>query len=300
MHVCMCVCVYVMCVCFCLPNFLFFIFYFFVISWRLSHTHLFHRPSFFDRFCWPPTWVLQEWCTDWWFQQWPLVLKPPINWSLLLSSPSFCWVVISHFFVLSVLCVLCVLFVARHFKRCPSDHSTPHFAGIIWPVEAIPIGLRYISYALPTTWAAQTMRSIMSRGWGLDKPDVWHGFLIVLAWTVFFFMFAVNSVKNRLKWSWSWSWSWSTSTCALLFLDSILKCLVMLHLVFNYCRISSLFVRSFVRSFIHSFHFFTSPFSFHFISFHFIFSFQWLTCDSLELVQLGCFGRPKTVAFLCS
>jgi len=38
-------------------------------------------------------------------------------------------------------------------------------SGVIWPIEAIPEWLRYISYALPTTWAAESMRSVMLRGW---------------------------------------------------------------------------------------------------------------------------------------
>ena len=36
--------------------------------------------------------------------------------------------------------------------------------GIIWPVEGMPKFLRYISYALPTTHAAEAMRSIIGRG----------------------------------------------------------------------------------------------------------------------------------------
>ena len=36
--------------------------------------------------------------------------------------------------------------------------------GIIWPLEGMPKFLRYISYALPTTYAAEAMRSIMGRG----------------------------------------------------------------------------------------------------------------------------------------
>ena len=36
--------------------------------------------------------------------------------------------------------------------------------GILWPVEGMPKFLQYISYALPTTYAAEAMRSIMGRG----------------------------------------------------------------------------------------------------------------------------------------
>lgn len=36
--------------------------------------------------------------------------------------------------------------------------------GIIWPIEAIPEWLRYISICLPQTYAAEAMRCILSRG----------------------------------------------------------------------------------------------------------------------------------------
>ncbi len=61
------------------------------------------------------------------------------------------------------------------------------------------MGLRYISLALPTTWAANSLRSIMSRGWGLDMKPVWEGFVITAAWTVFLFFFALRAVPNRKR-----------------------------------------------------------------------------------------------------
>jgi ABC-2 type transport system permease protein len=39
--------------------------------------------------------------------------------------------------------------------------------GIFYPLEAIPGGLRPLSYAVPTTYAADAMRSVMLRGWGV-------------------------------------------------------------------------------------------------------------------------------------
>ena len=36
--------------------------------------------------------------------------------------------------------------------------------GILWPLEGMPKFLRYISYCLPSTYAAEAMRSIMGRG----------------------------------------------------------------------------------------------------------------------------------------
>lgn len=37
-------------------------------------------------------------------------------------------------------------------------------AGIIWPVECIPYPLRYVSLALPQTYASESLRCIMYRG----------------------------------------------------------------------------------------------------------------------------------------
>lgn len=70
-------------------------------------------------------------------------------------------------------------------------------SGVIWPVEGIPSGLRYISLALPTTWAATAMRSIMSRGWGIYDREVWMGFVVVGAWCVFFFILSMRGLKNQ-------------------------------------------------------------------------------------------------------
>lgn len=101
-------------------------------------------------------------------------------------------------------------------------------SGIIWPLEAIPIGLRYISYTLPTTWAASklpnssvcssgacpnsvgtvrlylffkknaaAMRSLLLRGWGLESQDVWIGFVCVLAWNILLFLLATSRIKSR-------------------------------------------------------------------------------------------------------
>ncbi len=37
-------------------------------------------------------------------------------------------------------------------------------SGIIWPLEAMPVWMRYLGYCLPNTYAAQAMRSILARG----------------------------------------------------------------------------------------------------------------------------------------
>jgi len=47
-------------------------------------------------------------------------------------------------------------------------------SGVFWPIQAIPEWLRPVAYVLPTTYAVEAVRSVILRGWGLDKiyPDV--------------------------------------------------------------------------------------------------------------------------------
>lgn len=70
-------------------------------------------------------------------------------------------------------------------------------SGVIWPVECIPFPLRYISMALPQTFAAESLRCIMYRGWGLSQMLVWRGFAVTLGWNTFFIILATVILKLR-------------------------------------------------------------------------------------------------------
>ena len=69
-------------------------------------------------------------------------------------------------------------------------------SGVIWPLEAIPKGLDYISLALPTTWAASAMRSVMLRGWGMEHPVLWQAVLVILAWAVVFLFGSILGIRR--------------------------------------------------------------------------------------------------------
>ena len=57
-------------------------------------------------------------------------------------------------------------------------------SGIFWPIEAIPVWLRPLSYAVPPTYAVNATRSVMLRGWGLEH--VWVELVAMVAFTVAF------------------------------------------------------------------------------------------------------------------
>uniref|UniRef100_A0A3B3WTC5 Uncharacterized protein n=1 Tax=Poecilia mexicana TaxID=48701 RepID=A0A3B3WTC5_9TELE len=70
-------------------------------------------------------------------------------------------------------------------------------SGIIWPVECIPYPLRYLSLALPQTYASESLRCIMYRGWGMSEMMVWRGFAVTLGWNTFFLILATVILKLR-------------------------------------------------------------------------------------------------------
>nr|AHK05671.1 ATP-binding cassette transporter sub-family H 88708 [Tigriopus japonicus] len=70
-------------------------------------------------------------------------------------------------------------------------------SGIIWPLEGMPEGLRYLSYILPQTYACEAMRGILSRGWGIEWMQVYRGYLVTFAWTIFMLILSAVLLKIR-------------------------------------------------------------------------------------------------------
>ena len=70
-------------------------------------------------------------------------------------------------------------------------------SGIMWPLEGMPDGLRHLSYFLPQTFACEAMRGIMSRGWGIEWTPVYRGYLVTIAWSVFFLILSAVVLRAR-------------------------------------------------------------------------------------------------------
>ncbi|GLH08041.1 Protein white [Gryllus bimaculatus] len=63
-----------------------------------------------------------------------------------------------------------------------SFHPLVILSGVIWPIEGMHSILRYISYCLPLTYPTESLRCLLLRGWGVDSPTVYGGFLVSVAW----------------------------------------------------------------------------------------------------------------------
>lgn len=74
--------------------------------------------------------------------------------------------------------------------------------GICWPIEGMPYYLRYIAYSMPVTYAIESLRSIFSRGWGIEEVDVYAGILISIAWIFVLLILSLIVVRTRKYSNW--------------------------------------------------------------------------------------------------
>lgn len=70
-------------------------------------------------------------------------------------------------------------------------------SGTVWPIKAMDDYMRYFSYLLPQTMPIETMRFMISRGWGPDRFEVQLGFIVTIVWIVIFILAASLLFKYR-------------------------------------------------------------------------------------------------------
>ncbi|XP_053947137.1 ABC transporter G family member 23 isoform X2 [Anastrepha ludens] len=78
-----------------------------------------------------------------------------------------------------------------------SFYPTLLLSGVIWPIEGMPIVLRYISLCLPLTLATTSLRSILTRGWAITEKAVYSGFLSTLAWIFGFLILTLLVLRAK-------------------------------------------------------------------------------------------------------
>lgn len=70
-------------------------------------------------------------------------------------------------------------------------------SGVVWPTQGMPYYMRYLSYGLPQTIPTESLRCILSRGWGIAHTEVWLGFVVSGAWCAVFLIFAAVAFRLR-------------------------------------------------------------------------------------------------------
>ncbi|XP_065372469.1 ABC transporter G family member 23 isoform X2 [Calliphora vicina] len=78
-----------------------------------------------------------------------------------------------------------------------SFYPTLLLSGVIWPIEGMPIVLKYISLCLPLTLATSSLRSILTRGWEIVETSVYYGFLSTLGWILGFLILTLVVLRSK-------------------------------------------------------------------------------------------------------
>ncbi|XP_045473206.1 ABC transporter G family member 20 [Harmonia axyridis] len=108
--------------------------------------------------------------------------------------------------ILTGMCGMCFGFVVA--CVCDNERSATYMAmgsflpivmlcGIIWPIEGMYPILRIVSFFLPLTKSTESLRCILARGWGIDNPVVYEGFISTLIWIIFFLTISILVIKFK-------------------------------------------------------------------------------------------------------
>ncbi len=68
-------------------------------------------------------------------------------------------------------------------------------SGVFWPIQAIPVWLRPLSYLVPPTYAVDACRSVLLKGWGIGK--IWPDIMALVLFAALFLVIATWSLKIR-------------------------------------------------------------------------------------------------------
>lgn len=68
-------------------------------------------------------------------------------------------------------------------------------SGVFWPIQAIPVWLRPLSYLVPPTYAVDACRAVLLKGWGLSR--IWPDIFALILFAVLFLILATLSLKRR-------------------------------------------------------------------------------------------------------
>ncbi|KAH9634890.1 hypothetical protein HF086_017189 [Spodoptera exigua] len=122
-----------------------------------------------------------------------LTIKGPVGWVICLT-------------VMTGLCGMTFGFVVS--TICDTDRTATYLAlgsflpmvmlcGIIWPIEGMHVILQWVSYFLPLTLSTEGLRSMLQRGWSVNSPTVYAGFISVTTWIAVYLSTSILLLKFK-------------------------------------------------------------------------------------------------------
>lgn len=70
-------------------------------------------------------------------------------------------------------------------------------AGLLWPLESMPQFLQDLVMVLPFTIPSISARNVIEKGWGITNAKVYNGFLVMLGWTIIFFVLCLIGIRRK-------------------------------------------------------------------------------------------------------
>jgi ABC-type multidrug transport system permease subunit len=70
-------------------------------------------------------------------------------------------------------------------------------SGIFWPIEGMPMLLRYASYMAPTTLPNQSITDVVVKGFTIAHPSVLIGLSILVIWFIAFILIGLITLEKR-------------------------------------------------------------------------------------------------------
>nr|AMQ10350.1 ABC transporter G family member 5 [Mythimna separata] len=122
-----------------------------------------------------------------------LTIKGPVGWVIFLTlMTGFCGMTFG--FVVSTI--------------CDTDRTATYLAlgsflpmvllcGIIWPIEGMHFILQWVSYFLPLTLSTEGLRSMLQRGWDINEPTVYAGFISIATWIAVYLTTSILLLKFK-------------------------------------------------------------------------------------------------------
>lgn len=69
--------------------------------------------------------------------------------------------------------------------------------GLLWPLEGMPIFLRNLAYVFPFTVPTMAVRNVLEKGWTVWHPQVYNGFIVVIAWIIGIFVMCLIGLRRQ-------------------------------------------------------------------------------------------------------
>uniref|UniRef100_A0A1A9VLD0 Uncharacterized protein n=1 Tax=Glossina austeni TaxID=7395 RepID=A0A1A9VLD0_GLOAU len=110
----------------------------------------------------------------------------------LLSLNSFCGMLFGL-----LISVWCKSHTEANFSATGAFYPMIILCGLLWPLEGMPTYLRKIVVFFPFTLSTTSARNIIEKGWDLTHPDVYNGFLVIVAWIIIFFSFCMIGTRRN-------------------------------------------------------------------------------------------------------